>query len=313
MKQSLFFLTILLVSSIGNAQNPNYNSLWDKVKNYELEGLPKSALNVVEEISELAKKDKNTAQQIKTLLFKSKFALVLEEDAQLSIINEFKTEISSSNFPKKNMLENMLAHLYWQYFNQNRYTFYNRTKTAEKVDSEDFRTWDLQTLFHEIHIHYQNSLENGLMLQLEPLEKYNEILIVADNSKQLRPTLFDFLSHNALDFYKTNETSITKPAYKFEIDNTEFLGDAITFSTLPITSKDTASLQLHALKIYQNLIRFHSKDKDPLALTEVNIERLQFVKQQATFKDKDTLLSKTLKTERDQINTHGLLVYMTLK
>ena len=305
MKQSLFFLTILLVSSIGNAQNPNYNSLWDKVKNYELEGLPKSALNVVEEISELAKKDKNTAQQIKTLLFKSKFALVLEEDAQLSIINEFKTEISSSNFPKKNMLENMLAHLYWQYFNQNRYTFYNRTKTAEKVDSEDFRTWDLQTLFHEIHIHYQNSLENGLMLQLEPLEKYNEILIVADNSKQLRPTLFDFLSHNALDFYKTNETSITKPAYKFEIDNTEFLGDAITFSTLPITSKDTASLQLHALKIYQNLIRFHSKDKDPLALTEVNIERLQFVKQQATFKDKDTLLSKTLKTERDHINTHG--------
>mgnify|MGYP006866428592 CR=1 FL=1 len=52
-----------MVSSIGNAQNPNYNSLWDKVKNYELEGLPKSALNVVEEISELAKKDKNTSRK----------------------------------------------------------------------------------------------------------------------------------------------------------------------------------------------------------------------------------------------------------
>lgn len=304
MKQSLFFLTILLVSSLGHTQNTDYNTLWNQVENYELEGLPKSALNVVGDISDLAKKDKNTAQQIKALLFKSKFALILEEDAQLSIINEFKNEISLSDFPKKNMLENMLANLYWQYFNQNRYTFYNRTKTAEKVDSEDFRTWDLETLFEEIHIHYQNSLENGLMLQLEALGKYDDILIVTNDSKQLRPTLFDFLSHNALDFYKTNETSITKPAYKFEIDNPEFLRDAKTFSLLPIASKDTTSLQLHALKIYQNLIQFHLKDKDPIALTDVNIERLQFVKQQATFNDKDTLLYKTLETERDLINKH---------
>ena len=47
---SWFFLTILLVSSFGYAQNPDYNTLWNKVENYELEGLPKSALNVVEEI-----------------------------------------------------------------------------------------------------------------------------------------------------------------------------------------------------------------------------------------------------------------------
>ena len=78
--------------------------------------------------------------------------------------------------------------------------------------------------------HYQKSLENGLMLQLEPLNNYNVLLTEHEDSKIYRPTLFDFLSNNALQFYKTNETHITKPAYKFEINNSDFLADANTFS-----------------------------------------------------------------------------------
>ena len=93
MKQTLFFLTIILLSSFCNGQESNYEALWKTVEKHEVEGLPKSALKVVSQISELAKKDKNDAQLIKTMLYKSKFALVLEEDAQLSIINDFKNQI----------------------------------------------------------------------------------------------------------------------------------------------------------------------------------------------------------------------------
>ncbi|HMQ44660.1 MAG TPA: hypothetical protein PKC63_09950, partial [Mariniflexile sp.] len=159
MKQSVIFLTILLLSSLSNGQEPQYESLWKTVEKHELAGLPKSALQVVNQISVLAKKDKNDAQLIKTMLYKSKFALVLEEDAQLTIINDFKSEIERSAFPTKNILESMLANLYWQYFNQNRWQFYNRTNTSENGNDEDFRTWDLQTLFQGIHLHYQKSLE----------------------------------------------------------------------------------------------------------------------------------------------------------
>ena len=238
------------------------------------------------------------------MLYKSKFALVLEEDAQLTIINDFKSEIERSAFPTKNILESMLANLYWQYFNQNRWQFYNRTNTSENGNDEDFRTWDLQTLFHGIHLHYQKSLENGLMLQLEPLGKYDVILNLQKDSKIYRPTLFDFLNHNALEFYKTPETSIAKPAYKFEIDKPAFLADAITFSNLDITSKDAASLQRNALKIYQDLMQFHLKDNEPFALAAINIERLKFVSQHAIFNDKEALLLEALKTERDKLKTH---------
>ncbi|MFD1162699.1 alpha-2-macroglobulin family protein [Hwangdonia seohaensis] len=304
MKHTLSILMIILFSNFTQAQNPDYQELWTKVEKLEVEGLPKSALKIVEDISVKAKKDKNHPQLIKTMLFKSKFALVLEEDAQLKIINDFKNEIEQSSFPTKNILENILANLYWQYFNEHRWQFYNRTKTFEKVDPIDFRTWDLQTLFNEIHVHYQKSLENGLMLQLEPLSNYSVLLNEQKNSKIYRPTLFDILSHNALLFYKTDETQITKPAYKFEIDNPDFLGDTSTFSNLKLASKDSTSLQLNALKIYQDLIRFHLKDKSPLALADVNINRLKFVLQHATFSDKQTILLNALKTESERLKSH---------
>jgi hypothetical protein len=306
MKYTISILMIILFANFSQAQIPNYDSLWKQVDELEVDGLPKSALKVVETISAKAKADKNTQQLIKTMLFKSKFALVLEEDAQLNIINNFKAEIDKNEFPTKHILKNILANLYWQYFNQNRWQFYNRTKTAEKVDPKDFRTWDLQTLFNEIHVHYQNSLQNGLMLQLESLEKYDALLNKQKDSQVYRPTLFDFLSHNALQFYKTDENSITKPAYKFEIDNPDFLSNSETFTSLKIESQDSTSLQLNALNIYQDLVHFHLKDTSPFALADVNIERLKFVHQHATFKDKQAVFLDALKSESEKLITHEI-------
>lgn len=303
-KQTILLFMILLFSNLSQAQNENHERSWKEVEAFEKEGLPKSALKAVEAIGLQAKKDDNQSQVIKTMLFKSKYALVLEENAQLSIINNFKSEIAKSEFPTKNILESILANLYWQYFQQNRYKFYNRTKTSEKVDAEDFRTWDLETLFAEVHLHFQKSLDNGLLLQQEPLKTYDALLNTQKDSKVFRPTLFDFLSHTALEFYKTNETHITKPAYKFVIDDLNFLENAEAFSVLNIASKDTTSLQLHALKIYKSLIRYHLKDASPFSLADVNIERLKFVHEHATFDDKDALLLSTLKNESDRLEQH---------
>ncbi|MFV0565660.1 MAG: MG2 domain-containing protein [Flavobacteriaceae bacterium] len=298
-------IMLICFAHFSQAQTPDYNSLWNKVEQFEINSLPKSALEIVEDIGKLAEKDKNKPQLIKTMLFKSKFALVLEENAQLKVVTDFKQEIEKAEFPVKNILQNMLANMLWQYSVQNRWKLYNRTETEEKVDADDFRTWDLQTLFGEVHQYYQNSLQNGLMLQLEPLSTFDALLSLQKNSKIYRPTLFDFLNHNALVFYKTNETQITKPAYKFEIDNPDFLSDAKTYTHVNIVSPDSTSLQLHALKIYQNLIQFHLNDQDPRALAEVNMERLDFVTANAIFNNKENVLLNTLKAESEQLKSNA--------
>ena len=304
MKYYATILMLILFAHFSEAQNSDYNKLWKQVEAFEREELPKSALQIVEQIEALAIKDQNQTQQIKTLLFKSKFALILEEDAQLKIVNSFKTAISNKPAPIKNVLENMLATIYWQYFQQNRYKFYNRTKVADKTVATDFRTWDLQTLFNEIQWHYQQSLKNKELLQQEDLTAYSSILNEQTDSKRYRPTLYDLLAHNALEFYQTHENSITKPAYKFEIDDEAYLSDSKTFSKLELRSKDSTSLELQALKIYQDLIQFHLKNNQLEALTDVNILRYNFVEQHATFQNKDSLFIEAYKTEAERIKTH---------
>lgn len=217
MKYALLTLTVIFFSNTIQAQHPDYKNLWTKVEQLEAEGLPKSALKIVEAIGKQAKKDKNNPQFIKSMLFKSKFALVLEEDAQLKIVNNFKSEIKSNSFPTKNILENILANLYWQYFNQNRWQFYNRTKTDVKIDAIDFRTWDLQTLFKEIDFYYKTSLENAKQLQLEPLTHYNVLLNEQKGSKIYRPTLFDFLVIMPYNFIKLTKHILPNPPINLKL------------------------------------------------------------------------------------------------
>ena len=294
---------LILFSIVTNAQN-NYESNWRTVKNHENQGKPKSALTEVEIIYNKAKAENNATQIIKCVLFKSKFALTLEEDAQLNIIKGIKEEIVSANAPEKNMLESILADLYWQYFQQNRYQFYSRTNTSEKVDAIDFRTWDLHTIFEEIHLHHQNALQSAITLQNAKLDVFNEILNTQKGSKKYRPTVYDFIAQNALNFYKTGESNLAQPSYKFEIEDENFLGNNKQFINANFISKDTTSQKLNALKIYKNLTAFHLKNKDKTALVDVTLNRLDFVKQNVRFTNKEEIYFETLKTLQAKYRKH---------
>ncbi|MGI9550259.1 MAG: MG2 domain-containing protein, partial [Aurantibacter sp.] len=289
MKNLLLILTIILFSQMASAQqnNKSYDELWKQVEKLENGALPKSALKVVETIFEKAKKEKSSPQIVKALLHSSKYAMTLEEDAQLKIVNDFKAEIEKAEFPTKNVLESYLANMYWQFFQNNRYRFYNRTKTEAKVDSADFRSWDLTTLFHEIDSHFKKSLENENELQGVLVTEFGAILVKQDNSAEYRPSLFDLLAHTALQFYKTTENNITRPADKFEIDDPEMLCEVDQYTQLKIDSSDKTSMQARALQIYQKLLRLHLPSSKPYTLAEVDIERLLFTYRNATFENKD--------------------------
>src|SRR5690606_6688490 len=101
-----------------------------------------------------------------------------------------------------------------------------------------------------------------------------------------------------------SENNITKPAYKFEIDNTDLLCEAEQYVSLDLQSKDSTSLQLTALKVYQSLIDFHLKDKEPYALADVDIERLKFIYQHAIFPEKAEKFLIALKDSKSIYKNH---------
>ena len=306
MKKIATIFTIILFSQMGHSQSTkdSYTALWERVQKFEKEAMTKSALDIVALISKKAQKEQNSVEIIKSLLYSSKYALTLEEDAQLKIIQDFKLEIAQSQFPTTNILESYLASLYWQYFQQNRFQFYDRTETMEKVDSVDFRTWDLTTIFHEINIHFDASLQNPSELQQLKVGAFKEILSEQKGSEIYRPTLYDLLAHSALDFYKSGENSITRPADKFELDMPEILCEANQFVEQKISGDDETSLQAKAILVYQQLLSFHSKDLLSEAYVDLDIARLKYFREHAVFQNKDQQYLEVLQNSIEALKTN---------
>ena len=295
MKKTICILVLLLGSQLLYPQaNKTYTEMWASVQKLESEDLTRSALKVVNLIAAKAKAEQNQPEGVKALLFTSKYALILEEDARLQIITDFREAISRAETPTKNILESYLANLYWQYFQLNRYQFYERTPTTQKVDSTDFRTWDLTTLFYEVNTLFERSLQPVKDLQKVETSAFEAILVPSRDRGKYRPTLFDLLAHTALDFYMSGENSITRPADKFEITDPDLLCEALQFTELVIPLADDTSLQARALRLYQELIRFHLKDPDPAVLVDTDIARLNFTYQNAVFEAREKVYESVL-------------------
>ncbi|NNK73921.1 MAG: alpha-2-macroglobulin [Flavobacteriaceae bacterium] len=305
MRSILTLSLLLLISQMTQSQNAPYENLWNEVEQLELEGRPKSALSVLDKIYKRAKKDNNSPQLIKIQIFKSKFALILEEDAQLKIIDSFKHEIEISKPPVKQVLHSIIADLYWDFFEQHRWKFYNRTQTKAKVEESDFRTWDLQTLFAEVQFHFDQSLQNAPLLQELKIETFKDLLIKSNRSDEYYPTVYDFLAHRALDFYETDERTIIKPSYKFELDDIKLADDPQTFFQLDLIARDSTSQHFKALKLYQELLRFHFDKSPSQAFVHLDIKRLNFVRSYARFPFTNETYLATLKRQAQAFQDHS--------
>ncbi|MCH5688100.1 hypothetical protein LWM68_29885 [Niabella sp. W65] len=120
-----------------------------------------------------------------------------------------------------------------------------------------------------------------------------DAIIIKGNARTLRPTLYDLLAHQALQYFKNDERDISKPAYSFEINDPAALSPAATFAKINFATSDSLSLQQKALTVFQDLIEFHLSDADPSALIDVDIERLQYVHSKMLLKPSSGTVSAT--------------------
>jgi hypothetical protein len=294
--KKISFLAILLTVAClyTKAQKNNYQSNWEKVEQLEKKGLPQSALKEVIAIYNLAKKDNNDAQQIKACMFQIKYRNMVEKDHAENNIFFVDTLIEQAKAPVKNILQSMQAEMFWQYFQQNRWKFYNRT-ALQQENSKDISTWSLDKLHETISTLYKASLSDKIVLQNTKLENFEPIIEKGENTRQLRPTLFDFLGHRALGYFMNKEVEITKPAYYFTITDPAAFAPMAEFIKTKFNTKDTSSLQYNALLLLQDLLSFHQNDKNPDALLDADIIRLSFVYQNSVAENKEKLYEAALK------------------
>jgi uncharacterized protein YfaS (alpha-2-macroglobulin family) len=279
---------IILADEIKFTIGSKYEDMWKRVLDEENKGLYKNAADIVETIFEKSKKENNHPQIVKAIIYKTKYVRFIEEDALNKNIAFVKTEISKAKFPVKPVLETVLAEMYWSYYQQNRYKLYNRTNTVN-FSTDDLATWDASKIIEAASKYYLLSIANEDSLKRTNIKLFDEVLNVGFATRNLRPTLYDFVAHRAVDFFSNSETELTKPAYVFKLNSEDYYSPFNVFGKYNIESKDSSSFKLYAIKIYQSLLNFHSSDSLPDALIDADIKRLKFVHTYSTLSDNDSL------------------------
>jgi hypothetical protein len=265
----IFLITATTINTAMAQTKEDYQQQWKKVEAFEKKGLTKSAWTAVNDIYKLSQKDNKEAQQIKACMYLIRYRSMVEENSGENNIFFVDTLIRNATAPAKNILQSMQAEMYWNYLQNNRWKFYGRT-TLKEEKSKDISTWGIDKIHSVISTLYKASMGNGALLQQTKLDGFDPIIIKGENTRQLRPTLFDFLAHRALQYFMTDENSLTKPAYQFTINDEKAFAPAAAFVSASFSTKDTASLQHKAILLLQQILQFHLKDTNADALLDAD-------------------------------------------
>lgn len=283
----------------------SYENEWKEVTGFESEGKPRSALETVEKIQTLAISENNAPQLIKVLLFKTKFVMNIGEKELPAVIKELEDETIKAKFPANAILKSMLADIYWNYFNSNRYKFYNRTETAGN-ETGDIATWDLKTIFKRITTLYNESLNESENLKNINLSLFDEIIVKGTKPGVLRPSLYDFLAHRTVDFYSNSETQLTEPANVFEVDSEKYFSPAEEFVKIDIKSDSYDSPSFYAFNIFKDLTKHHLKNGNAEALIDVELKRIDFIKEKSILDNSEELYFKALESLEKKYSSNSM-------
>jgi hypothetical protein len=301
MKKSLIFTVIAILLAQFNTsfaknrllppdEKDKFELMWKKVDSLERKGLYRMALSEVDGIFEIASKEKVHNQVIKSVLYELKYNTYLEENDYVIGIARLDTLILTAPSPSKEILHSLTAEVYWGYYSSNQWKYQDRTNVGE-VDLQDIRTWDLKRIAEKVRNHYLMSLANSSDSKAEMIKDYPEIASYTDREETgaIRPTLFDFLAHRALDFFQGSTFDVPGPAKSFSIEDEKYFASNTTFMNLTqsVSTTDSLNTKYYALRLYYELTKFHEKKGNRQALFTIELERLKFIRNTIYNSDKD--------------------------
>ena len=256
-------------------------ALWKKVEAAEKDGLPQTAVGYLKTIVAQAEAERHFGEALRALTRRLILEGVVEGNKPETLVLRVREEIRRSPAAMTPVLRVVLARWYWQYYSRNKWRFLNRSATAG-VEDNDFTTWDLKRIFREIDALYRDILKDDAALKKIPLALYSDFLEPGDMSAALRPTLYDFVVYEALEFYSSGEQAAALPEDAFVIEAASpVLDSAEGFLRYAPRTTDVDSPRLRALKLYQDLLCFHAFDSNKDAVLDADLHRLRFVRNEA--------------------------------
>lgn len=289
----------------GAAVAGERDDLWKQVNEAINKGLPKTAAEVLGQIVPGAIEDQAYAEATKAICMKIVQEGRVQGGKVEEMIPKLEAQIAAAPEEMKPVMEAVLAHWYWRYFQSNKWRFVQRTAAGE-ASGEDIATWDLARILEEIDKHFATALEAEAELKTVAIGEWDDLIEKGTAPDAYRPTLYDFLAHEAMSFYSCGEQAAL-PEETFEI-----MADGPIFGTVeeflawePETS-NTTSAKLKAVRLYQSLLDFHQNDADYTAFIHADLLRLKFGYSQAVGSEKEDRYVAALERFADEWKEHEI-------
>ena len=301
--KSLLLTSVILLSYkvfFGQSNFP-YDAEWKLIDSLmHKKNLPKSATTEVNKVYAAAKREHNEAQWVRAIIYKNH--LKKSEDRNINqIVTEMEQEITGTPPGVSALLKSIEAEGLFQYLQENLYQLQERT-TIVADTSTDITAWTISRLSQRIRFLYLASLDNPDLLKKTLVGSYDAVLMKG-NARELRPTMYDLLTWRALDYFRTDKTDGAVTTDDKLMDNPDLFSESLYFMHIGFKSNDSTSNLLTAIRIYQQLLRFHTKDVHLDAWIDADISRIQFAYQYAQMPDKDSLYLKALRRITSQFGT----------
>ncbi len=296
--KSLVSLAVVAVFAISGtfalmAEQPRSN--WKQVDQAIKKGLPKTAIKHLGPIIRESLRQKDYAKAAKAIGMKISLESQIQGNKPEERIVRLETEIAKMPKALKPIMEVILAHWYWQYFQQNRWRFMQRTHT-EEAPGKYIKSWDLPRILAEIDKHYTAAFQAEKWLKATSVNQFDELLRKGTMPDAYRPTMYDFVAYEAIQFYTAGEQAGSKAEDTFVLQaDSPIFAPADQFMAWEVNTTDRESPTVKAIGLYQKLLAFHQRDDDRSAFADADLHRLEFANAKAFGEEKNVRYKAALK------------------
>ena len=312
----LLFIVCFFVISTG-AQTTSVrmnNEKWNQVDAFERQSLPQSALEIVNQIREEAIQSGNSPELIKSLIYQLKYETAINQDQLPDKIVELEHWIQSDkNGIEQAMLYSIVAELYANYYYANSYSIDQRTAITDSV-IDDMREWPANLFIRKIADYVRLSLLPIQELQKTDVLNYRAVVMEGESSRDLRPTLYDFLVNRGIDLLTR---LIDNPRVENYFSQTQLSGkedfapvENFVQHIVPVNDYDFVP---QVLQLYRDLLDFRLKENNPKALLIADLDRLEFVSKNTQLANADSIYLESLQQLEEQYSSNDFCVEILYK
>lgn len=255
-----------------NAQS--FDQLWKEAEGLEKKSLPQDVIRQAEKIYRKAEAVGNTPQMLKAYSWRMKYREKLSPDSFYVHVMELEDWLKRTEKPlDQAVLHALIAHIYADYYENNRWNLQARTNVVDSVYPEDIRQWTADMFLQTIFAHNRESLKERSLLLQTSSKSYIPFVELGPTSEYFRHDLYHLLGSYAITSLRQVDRDYQNKQVKNEIS-----------------------------QLYKQLIETYRSTKNVEALTLLKLDSLEFAQNTGAFNSvKKPVLEDAYLAELDRL------------